>query len=93
MSGTYPLLKLAPSYDLEKNIKRMRRCGYKCPMVACLDERVERQRLLIRQVLSEKGYDYQEFKKLSLKDIDVSDSLLVFIWHVLNDLEYIDSLR
>ncbi len=63
-------------------------------MVDTLDQRIERQRELVAEILNRRGIDFDAFEKTPSKEVEVwEDAELKLLWHLLRDADYIDSLR
>lgn len=78
---------------LEDAIRFMRRCPTRCPMVDTLDDRIRRQRALVRKILERHGLTVDELLAIPLKEISIRDEELQLWYHILRDCDYIDSLR
>jgi hypothetical protein len=63
-------------------------------MVDTLDQRIERQRELIAEILRGRGIDLDEFERTLVNEVEEwTDQELKLLWHLLRDANYIDSLR
>lgn len=86
-----PALRIVPT--LEDQIRSMRRCDMRCPMVDTLDQRIARQRELVRKLLDRHGLTIDDLLAIPLKEIEERDAELQLWYHILRDCDYIDSLR
>lgn len=90
-TGEQTALRMIPT--LEDQIRSMRRCSVRCPMVDTLDQRIMRQRQLVQNLLARRKMTIEELLALPLKKIEKQDEELQLWYHILRDCNYIDSLR
>lgn len=91
-TGEQPALHVVP-VSLEDRIRAMRRCHIGCPMVDTLDDRIKRQRALVKRLLAQHGLTIDELLAIPLTEIEGRDEELQLWYHILRDCDYIDSLR
>lgn len=94
MTGEFPATQLKAVPSLEDKIRFLRRCPERCPMIETLDQRMTKQRELVEQVLKARGLDVEQLRRLTREEAEgLDDHELRLCWHVLRDIDYIDSLR
>lgn len=93
MTSEVPALRPVPS-SIEDKIRVLRRCPARCPMIETLDQRMAMQRALVEKVLKDRGWEVEQIQSLSrLEAEELEDHELRLCWHILRDIDYIDSLR
>lgn len=62
-------------------------------MVDTLDERIDRQRRLVRDILKKYNLTPEELSSIPKKDMQTKDAELQLWYNILRDCDYIDGLR
>jgi hypothetical protein len=63
-------------------------------MVDTLDQRIARQRGLVRLILEKRGIDFQEFEQTPPRIVETWEDLeLRLLWNLIRDTAYINELR